>query len=93
MSAPRIEMLNNLGFAWSAKGRKACELEHLEHAFNEREIATAAAPFEPPTFEPPVTNQDGAVGNDAGVEGGNFNILPDMNADNANNGDGQTLII
>eukprot|EP01083_Nonionella_stella_P307807 1083284_1 len=43
MSAERIDALNQLGFAWSIKGRKTSEIEELEQAYNMRTQKTVLA--------------------------------------------------
>lgn len=43
MSAERIDALNQLGFAWSIKGRKTSEIEELEQAYNLRTQKTGVA--------------------------------------------------
>jgi len=43
MSAERIDALNQLGFAWSIKGRKTSEIEELEQAYNMRTQKTVVA--------------------------------------------------
>lgn len=43
MSAERIDALNQLGFAWSIKGRKTSEIEELEQAYNMRTQKTGVA--------------------------------------------------